>query len=96
MRLVSGALIKKGWNEDIANEKPYKEESVPLNELNRVEEEKKSACVKNEGLSAVGHSVDLGNALSMSTMSKSCQDSMGIVSLGNLLDINIFFRQSLY
>lgn len=73
---VSGDLIKKGWNEDIANEKPYKKESVPLNELNRVEEEKKSACDENEGLSAAGHSVDSGNALSLSTMSKSCQDSM--------------------
>ncbi|KAL8098293.1 protein LNK2-like isoform X2 [Apium graveolens] len=75
---VSGDLIKKGWNEDIANEKPYKKESVALNELKRVEEEKKSACDKYEGLSAGGHSVDSGNALSLSTMSKSCQDSMDV------------------
>lgn len=73
---VSGDLIKKGLNEDIVNEKPYKKESVAVNELNRVEEEKKSACDKNEGLSAAGHSMDSGNALSFSTMSKSCQDSM--------------------
>ncbi|KAK1360456.1 hypothetical protein POM88_044930 [Heracleum sosnowskyi] len=73
---VSADLIKKGLNEDIVNEKPYKKESVAVNELNRVEEEKKSACDKNEGLSAAGHSMDSGNALSFSTMSKSCQDSM--------------------
>lgn len=73
---VSGDLIKKSWNEDIDNEKPYKNESVPLNELNRVKEDKKSACDKNEGLSAAGHSVDSGNASSLSTMSESCQDSM--------------------